>query len=96
MRFLSSFLSMVPHLVLLGNKENTHHYADYYARFFRVPHIQPETYIAPPRYVMVVDKVEDLGHFLDENLTIADMEKFHALKKTSDNHFISWVLQHYT
>lgn len=91
---LLSFFSMVPHLVLIG-KENTH-YADYYAKFYGIPHIQPETYIAPPRYVMVVDKVEDLGHFLDEYLTIADMDRFHALKKPSGNHFISWVLQHYT
>lgn len=94
MRFVSSFLSMVPHLVIIG-KENTY-YADYYSKFFRVPHIQPDTYIAPSHYILVVDKVEDLGYFLDEHITIADMDKFHAIKKPSGNHFISWLLQHYT
>lgn len=84
----------VPHLVILG-KDNLY-YANYYATFFHIPLIQPQIFVAPRNYVMVVEDVQDLGYFLDEPITIVDMKKFHTGKKKSGNHFISWVLQTYT
>lgn len=97
---LSVFLSLlpvvagfVPRLVLIG-KGPTDYYADYYAKFFRIPLIRPDTYIAPKEYVVVADRAEDLGYLWEEDhLVVADMDRFLG---GDGNRFISWVLQHYT
>lgn len=85
-------VGFVPRLVLIGSQHT--HYADHYARFFRIPLIRPDTYIAPKEYVVVADKAEDLGYLWEENqLVVADMDRFLG---GDGNRFISWVLQHYT
>lgn len=104
MRQLSLFLSLIPvaagfvsRLVVLGTQHA--HYADHYARFFRIPLLRPETYIAPKHYVVVADRAEDLGYLWEEeDLVVVDMDKFLCASGVppDGNHFISWVLQHYT
>jgi hypothetical protein len=88
----------VPRLVLIGKGPPTDYYADYYAKFFRIPLIRPNTYIAPQQYVVVADKAEDLGYLWEEeHLVVVDMDRFLCSKnQPSGNRFISWVLQHHT
>lgn len=88
-------VGFVPRLVLIGRQYT--HYADYYARFFRIPLIRPDTYVAPKEYVVVADRAEDLGYLWEEeHLVVADMDRFLCEGTPSGNRFISWVLQHYT
>lgn len=90
--FLPVVAGFVPRLVLIGNQHT--HYADHYARFFRIPLIRPDTYITPKEYVVVADRAEDMGYLWDEkNLVVADMDRFFG---GDGNRFISWVLQRYT
>lgn len=91
--FFCSVYSFLPNMVFMG--KNNIYYATYYSKFFRIPLISSETYVSPNHYVIAVENINDLGYFLDEYITIVDLDKFHNTNKSA-NYFISWLVQNYT